>query len=246
MAALPPLPSRLWVRPRGADAAAGAAGPEGSTPDGAEAAAAERPAIRPGVYAVGPGKQARLVVPPTLSTPRLLLVMLHGAGGTPEMTLPLVTPAAEELGIAVLAPKSVGVTWDVLLSGYGPDVAALDATLDRVFAFLDIGPGGVAIGGFSDGASYGLSLGLDNGELFEAIVAFSAGFIAPLGPSGSPRIWMSHGRHDKVLPIDECGRPLSQVLRSAGYGVAYTEFDGGHKVPPDLALAAMEWLRQPD
>jgi phospholipase/carboxylesterase len=57
---------------------------------------------------------------------------------------------------------------------------------------------------------------------------------------------MSHGRHDKVLPIDECGRPLSQVLRSAGYGVAYTEFDGGHKVPPDLALAAMEWLRQPD
>jgi phospholipase/carboxylesterase len=35
----------------------------------------------------------------------------------------------------------------------------------------------VALGGFSDGASYALSLDLTNGDLFASLIAFSPGFI---------------------------------------------------------------------
>jgi len=33
--------------------------------------------------------------------------------------------------------------------------------------------------GFSDGASYALSVGITNGDLFTHVIAFSPGFVAP-------------------------------------------------------------------
>jgi len=51
----------------------------------------------------------------------------------------------------------------------------------------------VAIQGFSDGASYALSLGLTNGDLFTHVIAFSPGFAAPAEQRGRPRIYVSHG-----------------------------------------------------
>src|SRR5262245_56561514 len=44
--------------------------------------------------------------------PLPLLVMLHGAGGSGEGVLRRVTAAAEEAGVAVLAPDSRDSTWD--------------------------------------------------------------------------------------------------------------------------------------
>jgi predicted esterase len=84
-----------------------------------------------------------------------------------------------------------------------------------------IDPARVAIGGFSDGASYALSLGLTNGDLFSHVLAFSPGFMAPAGQEGSPRIFVSHGTRDAVLPIDRCSRRIVPTLRRAGYDVAY-------------------------
>jgi len=101
----------------------------------------------------------------------------------------------------------------------------------------------VALGGFSDGASYALSLGLANGDLFEAVLAFSPGFVAPPGRTGVPRIWISHGTQDRVLPVERCGRRVSRDLARAGYDVTYEEFDGGHVVPPGVLTAALAaWL----
>ena len=72
----------------------------------------------------------------------------------------------------VLAPDLRGRTWDMLLREYGPDVAHLDRALGIVFARYPTDPGRIAIGGFSDGASYALSLGIANGALFSDILAF--------------------------------------------------------------------------
>jgi phospholipase/carboxylesterase len=98
-----------------------------------------------------------------------------------------------------------------------------------------------AIGGFSDGASYALSLGLANGDLFDAVLAFAPGFAAPPGRQGTPRILIRHGTRDRVLPVERCGRRVAGGLARAGYEVSYEEFDGGHAVPRDLPPAALRW-----
>src|ERR687890_28697 len=94
------------------------------------------------------------------------------------------------------------------------------------------------VGRFSDGASYALSLGINNGDLFTDVLAFSPGFMAPSMSVGTPRFFVSHGRRDRVLPIERCSRRIVPQLERAGYEVTYREFDGGHTVPPEITLEA--------
>jgi predicted esterase len=104
------------------------------------------------------------------------------------------------------------------------------------FSSYAIDPARVAIGGFSDGASYALSLGFTDGDLFPHVLAFSPGFAAPARRVGSPRIFVSHGTRDAVLPIDRCSRRIVPTLQRTGYDVAYRKFDGGHAVPPRSSM----------
>lgn len=193
---------------------------------------------------LGADGEAVLVVPPGEPVPRPLLVFLHGAGGSAQHSLRLAGRAAADAGSLLLATSSAAATWDLLAGRLGPDVAVLDAALAAAFAAAPVDR--VAVGGFSDGASYALSLGLANGDLFEAVLAFSPGFMAPPGTTGTPRIWISHGTRDRVLPVDRCGRRVSRELAAAGYDVTYREFDGGHAVPPEeLTGALAAWLGAP-
>ena len=169
-----------------------------------------------------------------------LVVMLHGAGGHAAGALRLIEGAAP--GALVLAPESRGPTWDVVLGAYGPDVAFLDRALGAVFGRHRVDPRRVALAGFSDGASYALSLALGNGDLFTHALAFSPGFAAPPGHVRRPRLFVSHGSSDDVLPVEACSRRLVPRLRAAGYEVRYREFDGGHVVPPGLASEAVAML----
>ena len=140
------------------------------------------------------------------------------------------------------SPASRGRTWDVILGDYGPDVAFLDRALAAAFARCAVDPARLAIGGFSDGASYALSLGLTNGDLFGHVLAYSPGFAAPAGQRGHPRLFVSHGTRDEVLPIDVCSRRIVPRLKGAGYDVTYREFDGPHTVPPEIAREGLDWF----
>ena len=100
----------------------------------------------------------------------------------------------------------------------------------------------VAVAGFSDGGSWALTLGLENGDLLTRVVAFSPGFSAARTACGRPELFLTHGVHDAVLPVDRTSRRLVPALRRAGYDLEYREFDGGHVVPPDLAADAAAWL----
>jgi predicted esterase len=172
---------------------------------------------------------------------RHLMIMMHGAGGTAEGGLRLLLPYAEEFGLVIYAPKSAGATWDVITSGFGTDVRRIQSALNQLTGILPpLGP--PVLGGFSDGGSYALSLALNNGDVVDSVLAFSPGFAAPADPTGQPRVFISHGRADTVLPIDRCGRRLARVLTVSGYPVEYLEFDGGHEVPADVAEAALRWL----
>lgn len=174
--------------------------------------------------------------------PAPLLVLLHGAGGNAEGGLRLVGALADEPGLILVAPASRGSSWDVLYGGYGPDVDTLDHALAFVFDHYAVDPRRLAIGGFSDGASYALSLGITNGDLFSHIVAFSPGFMAPEAHRDTPAIFVSHGTRDQVLPIQSCSRRIVPLLRQHGYAVIYREFDGPHTVPAEIAREALAWL----
>jgi predicted esterase len=142
----------------------------------------------------------------------------------------------------VLAPDSRDSTWDAIRGGFGPDVAFIDRALARVFDTVSVDPARIALGGFSDGASYALSLGLVNGDLFRRVVAFSPGFIVAGPLQGKPQFFISHGTADQILPIDRCSRAIVPQLQRRGYDVTFKEFDGGHQVPPDIARDAMRWV----
>lgn len=188
------------------------------------------------------GRSGLLHVPPV--PVRGVVVGLHGAGGRAEHALDLLRGNADRLGLLVLAPTSFGSTWAMLRGGTDVDTAAVDAALTDVFAAH---PGSlpVAVAGFSDGASYALSLGLANGDLFAQVWAFSPGFHAADRRQGRPRCYLSHGVHDQVLPIERTSRRIVPALRQEGYEVTYREFDGGHIVPGRYVTEAAEQLLEP-
>ena len=172
-----------------------------------------------------------------------LLVMLHGAGGNAGQSIGLARGLADRLGFLLLAPKSRAATWDIVSTrSFGADAAGLDSALQEVFAAYSIDRKRVAVGGFSDGATYALSLGLINGDLFSDIFAFAPGFVAPGRLQGKPRIFISHGKADRVLPIDSTSRRIVPQLKRAGYRVDYEEFAGGHEIPDRIARRFLETL----
>ena len=178
------------------------------------------------------------------ASPAPLVTVLHGAGEDARDGLALLRAQADGAGLILLAPSSREYTWDLVAGRgrYGPDVAAIDEALEQIFSRYVVDPARVAVGGYSDGASYALSLGMANGDLFTHVLAFSPGFAAPPGRVGSPRVFVSHGTHDGWLPIERCSRRIVPQLRRAGYEVRYREFDGGHVVPPEIGHEATEWF----
>jgi phospholipase/carboxylesterase len=180
---------------------------------------------------------------PAMATnaPLPLLILFHGAGGSAQGVLRRLGSASQEAGVAVLAPDSRDNTWDAIRGSFGPDVTFVNRALERVFETVAVDAGRVAVGGFSDGATYALSLGLINGDLFSRVVAFSPGFVVDGTPHGKPRCFISHGTDDPILPIDRCSRLIVAGLQQRGYNVTFREFHGGHEIPTDIAREGMQW-----
>jgi predicted esterase len=194
---------------------------------------------------LGGERDSYLYVPPhyTPDQPLPLVLLLHGAGGHAHDGLRVLLHLADRHSLILVAPASHASTWDIISSrSYGPDRRLADKALANTFAHYAVDARHLAIGGFSDGASYALSLGLANGDLFTHILAFSPGFIGPSLPRGSPKVFVSHGRADTVLPIEPCSRTIVRLLRDGRYNVSYDEFDGGHEIPAEVAEHAVCWF----
>jgi len=192
---------------------------------------------------LGDARDGLLYVPDSAEPSAPVLVFLHGATGSGRSHLRAVLAAADRYGVVLLAPDSRHpVTWDLIAERrFGPDVVFLDRVLDSVVDRVDADTRRLAVGGVSDGASYALSIGLTNGDVLSAVLAFSPGFLVAPHPTGEPRIFISHGRSDPILPIDACSRSFVPSIRGAGYEVNFREFDGGHTVPPPIADEAVRW-----
>jgi len=175
--------------------------------------------------------------------PAPFYLALHGATGSGDTMLRGTRAAAEAHGVIVLSPSSRDFSWDAIRGGYADDFARVDKLVNQVFDRCAVDSRRVAIAGFSDGATYAISVGLLNGDLFTHVIAHSPGFIISGGtPRGKPRVFISHGREDTILPFDQCGRRLATQLEHDGYRVRFDAFDGGHAATPAMRETAMSWF----
>jgi len=189
-------------------------------------------------------RRASLRVPPTYrsSAPAPLVIAFHGAGGRGTDWMGPYATRTDNAGMILLAPDSLGGTWDAIGGDFGADVTFINAVIDQVFDRYAVDAQRIALLGFSDGASYALSLGLANGDNAHQIVAHSPGFALDVPRHGHPAFFISHGTSDPVLPIDQASRAIVPVLRELGDTVEYVEFDGGHQVPAAIGDLAVAWL----
>lgn len=197
------------------------------------------------------GRPFGLYVPtnytPTKAWP--LAVLLHGHGGSGEGMVLDFRTFAESAGLVVVTPNSRGQTWDRLMgnnSDYGPDVAHIDGVLKWMFDRVAVDPALVTLGGFSDGATYAILIGLKNGDVISRIAAFTPCADVPSNRLGMPPLFISHGIHDQVLPIDDCSRTTVPRLRERGYTVEFVEYaseeGNGHYITSEVVRQAMDWM----
>ena len=193
-------------------------------------------------FGLGGDRDGYLSVPQNYKPERPVpfILMLHGARGRGTGLVKFCESAAKE-GIAVAVPESRGLTWDRIKGSFGSDIAFLDRVLASTFDRIAVDPRRLAIAGFSDGASYALSVGLTNGDLFSHVIAYSPEFVAAPIRYGKPPIFITHGAQDPVLSVNFTENMVRQ-LKAAGYSVEYKGFSGGHFMPQDLVKESFRWI----
>ena len=209
----------------------------------------DQPPLPPGTHSLNvllelPGERdTLLIVPEGLDTtaPVKLLVMFHGAGGSAEKVMPFFKEHAEKNKFLLMIPQSTYITWDLTIGGNGPDLERLDRALDKVNSHFNLDRNHFGFCGFSDGASYSLSIGLSNGETVSHVIALSGGFMNLYVPRGRPLVFIAHSPEDEQLPMDISGLHHYKELKKAGYDIEFMEFHGRHLIHPHIVDKAMKF-----
>lgn len=197
------------------------------------------------------GSSAVLLTPDEIDPDRLypLITVLHGAGRQDELLVKGLRDEPERRQALFLVPRSVTSTWDLIAGGgTRPDLDFLEHAFDLIYRRYPVDAFRQALLGYSDGASYGLSVGLSNPDLFSAIMVWAAGFVA-IDSAGQreggprPRLYLEAGTHDEIFPFERVAVPLQRSLEQAGYDVTFSVDEGGRHWPSgDFQREALDWF----
>lgn len=196
----------------------------------------------------------------TLLTPREidperrypLFTVLHGAGRQDELLAKGYRDEAEERQAFFLFPRSVLPTWDLIASDERPDLDFLEYAYDLIYRRYPIDPLQQVLIGYSDGASYGLSVGLCNSHFFSALMVWAAGFLVLDPPTTErfregvpelrPRIYLEYGTHDELFDFETVALPMRENLEKAGFDVTFSVDEGGRHWPSgSFQTEALDW-----
>jgi phospholipase/carboxylesterase len=185
-------------------------------------------------------------VPASLRSPAPLIVLLHGAGGDARLFLDAFKRDADQRGFLLLSIQSSGRTWARRKpSGKEADVVNIETAMTALSSTMPVDRNRVTVMGFSDGASYALSVGMAYPDLFHTIVAFSPGYaFAPKELDTEQRIFITHSRRDPILPAENTRR-MVEGLERAGFAPEVHWFSGGHEIDPQLKKAAFDFALAP-
>jgi phospholipase/carboxylesterase len=185
-------------------------------------------------------------IDPTRTYP--MVTVLHGAGRQDELLVRAYRDEPADRQVIVFVPRSTFPTWDLLVGEGRPDLDFLEHAYTEIFRRIPVDHGRMALVGYSDGASYALSIGLSNPRLFSAIMGWAAGFVV-FDPTGiaptdaKPRVLLEHGTHDQVFPFDQIALRNCAILRHLGYELEFRVDEGGiHWPSPAFQTAALDWF----
>ena len=191
-----------------------------------------------------------------------LLAVLHGAGRQDELLMKAYRDEAERRQALFLVPRSHGMTWDLIEHAVArgatqpggvapsgrPDLDFLEYAYDLIFRRYPVDAERLALLGYSDGASYALSVGLSNPELFRAVMAWAAGFVAienEAAAPGTPRpaVLIEYGTHDELFPFEQVAVPMREQLEAFGCAVTFRIDQGGRHWPSgQFQDEALDWF----
>jgi len=194
-----------------------------------------------------PGR-AVLLVPDRIDEGRLypLITVLHGAGRQDEVFARMFRGEANARNALFLIPRSVHPTWDLIVGEGRPDMQFLEYAYDLIYRRYPIDPDAQALLGYSDGASYALSIGLSNPNIFSTVMGWAAGFkLIEEPPAGSPKpkILLEYGTHDQLFPFEQVALPMRADLERLGYDLTFLVDKGGRHWPRgDFHSDALDWF----
>ncbi len=175
-----------------------------------------------------------------------LVVALHGGSGHGADFFWTWLREGRSRHCAVLAPTARGATW----SFGGPDVdsASLRAMFEWVCERWPIDRSRVLLTGLSDGATYSLFAGLQEGVPYTALAPVSgvlhpANFVdGNLDRARGLPIYLVHGALDWMFPVEQA-RWASEQLRAAGADLVYREIeDLSHTYPREENSPILDWF----
>jgi len=167
--------------------------------------------------------------------PLPLIVALHGAYGQGSEYLWTWLRPARSRGYAILAPKSLGDTWDMRVPSI--DTRSVVRMFGEVTREYAIARDRVYLSGLSDGGIFTYILGLEQSQLFRGIAPVAGALHQTVdwmlreGRGKDTPIFVVHGVHDFIFPV-AFTRQTCNLLKQIGYDVTYEELpDWGHALP---------------
>lgn len=202
-----------------------------------------------------------LVRVPQAAAGRPLVIALHGWGMRARSFERWLQPGIDAAGHSWWIPRGIlplevrsrkiGFAWYV----FDGDQDALRASMDVARSYLvelaaqaraHLRPSSVTLLGFSQGGYLGSYVALSRPDLFDALVCCcgrpKAEFVADLGGARGTRVLVQVGDQDEAVSPELIAKG-TDPLRDAGLDVTVQHFDAGHRVTPEMAEAAAEFVR---
>jgi phospholipase/carboxylesterase len=185
---------------------------------------------------------------PALSTPKHLLILLHGWTGNENSMWLFANNISEDF--AIIAPRARfpapegGYSWREITPGtWGyPSIDDLQPAVESFLEFIDEWSGKVNLSsieldlvGFSQGGALSYTIAALHPDRIHTFAVLS-GFL-PFGTEMNlkPHLldgksaYVAHGKQDELVPVEKAHLAV-EALERAGVKVTYCETEGGHKV----------------
>jgi phospholipase/carboxylesterase len=156
-----------------------------------------------------------------------------------------------------IGPGAVGYGWYPSTRGGPPDMPAIFAAREKLWAFIDAAGERFAIDrtrlillGFSQGGVMAYSLALAQPQRFAALVAMSTWLPPALADNLSADeavqrlpILVQHGSRDDMIQVERARQAVAS-LRQGRMPLTYREYDMGHEINAQSLTDLSAWLQE--